>query len=190
MQTTSDSTQTSPSCTPAPNLNDICSGGCKKSWQPSILAPYNDFTTKYATSNVSKKLIESIIYHESTGNPKAISSAGACGLMQIMPQGGSCTNDPRGNLFDPETNIKIGTQLFAQKLAAISKFNYPSVTDIEMAAAAYNCCANGSNPNDLSADCKANNIPAWACPINPGADKNSNMCTVKNYACSVAACGT
>jgi hypothetical protein len=181
--------QTSATCTnAAQDLTDICTGSCDRTCIPSTFLPYTSYINTYATANVPRKLIESIICHESSGNRIAESGAGACGLMQVMPDAGfTCATDPR-NLFDPETNIRIGTKMFADKLAAVSSFNYTAVTNIEMAAASYNCCANRSNPNDLSADCKANNIPAWACPINPGANEISNMCTVKKYACDVALC--
>ncbi|MDO8240578.1 MAG: transglycosylase SLT domain-containing protein [Candidatus Moranbacteria bacterium] len=179
--------QKSPPCTnAASNLADICTGSCEKTC--TNLGQYEALINKYQTASVPAKLIRSIICHESTGDPSSVSPVGACGLMQVMPSG-SCSSDTRfGNLFDPETNIKAGVATFEAKLNSIKQFNYPSVTAVEMAAASYNCCADNSNPNSLSVDCKADNIPKWACPINPGPDPKTNMCTVKDYACDIALC--
>ena len=59
--------------------------------------------------------VAAVIYCESTFRPDVVSSAGACGLMQIMPDTGrwlatkfeglEYTDDM---LFDPDTNIRLG----------------------------------------------------------------------------------
>jgi soluble lytic murein transglycosylase-like protein len=55
-------------------------------------------------------LVKAIIQAESSFNPRAISSKGARGLMQIMPENFSALNikDP----FDPHQNIMGGTRYF------------------------------------------------------------------------------
>lgn len=68
------------------------------------------FTIIYTQSRHNKidyKIICAIIDAESGGYPKAISKAGAKGLMQIMPFW--CRDD----LSDPRINIIIGTKIFA-----------------------------------------------------------------------------
>lgn len=57
-------------------------------------------------------LIEKIIMAESKGDPNAKSSAGAQGLMQIMPE--TAKEIGLENPFDPEENIKAGTKYFAE----------------------------------------------------------------------------
>ena len=170
----------------AADMKNICTAGCQKTCDVSR---YDAIIARNATSTVTAGMIKSIICHEDTTlNPNIVSSKGACGLMQVMPSG-SCTSDSRwGNLFDPETNIRAGVATFAAKLSRVSGYNYTGVTKLQMAAASYNCCGDGTSPNTPSRDCSADNVPKWACPINPGDDPKTNMCTVKNYACDVAAC--
>jgi soluble lytic murein transglycosylase-like protein len=58
--------------------------------------------------NVSPALICSIIKYETNGNSKAISKAGAKGLMQLMP----ChlkKNEDKNTFFDEKINISRGT---------------------------------------------------------------------------------
>ncbi|QFQ32440.1 murein transglycosylase [Buchnera aphidicola (Aphis fabae)] len=68
--------------------------------------------------NVDEKLIKSIIYVESSGNPFAKSSSNAIGLMQIKPSAAGLDiyrlNRKKGQpsvkeLYNPRININIGT---------------------------------------------------------------------------------
>lgn len=78
---------------------------------------YEEYVMKYSEEyNVPPAIIYSVIKAESSFNSAAISSAGAVGLMQLMPDTfediasrllGESVNE--GLLYDPNTNIKYGT---------------------------------------------------------------------------------
>ena len=95
------------------------------------------YTGKYAKeiNQAAKKygvdpfLIAAIIKHESGFNPRAVSRAGAQGLMQLMPATARALGVK--NPFDPLQNIMGGTKYIAQQLKAFGG-------DLRLALAAYN----------------------------------------------------
>ena len=64
------------------------------------------------------RLLQSIIKQESGFNPTATSSVGARGLMQLMPATAKELATSAGldnyDLFDPETNLKLGARYYKQ----------------------------------------------------------------------------
>jgi membrane-bound lytic murein transglycosylase MltF len=74
-------------------------------------------------------LINSVIHAESGFNPRAVSSKGAQGLMQLMPQ----TAQKLGvaDAFDPDANVEGGTRYLRELL---ERYNF----DLIKALAAYN----------------------------------------------------
>lgn len=91
---------------------------------------WNSYISEAAKAyNVSEYLIRAVIQCESGGNPKARSSAGAMGLMQLMP--GTARSLGVSNAYDPRQNIMGGTRYLA---GCIKTFN----GDWRRAVAGYN----------------------------------------------------
>lgn len=81
------------------------------------------------TYNLPSKLIKSVIRHESNFNPRAVSRAGAAGLMQLMP------STARGlgvtDMMDPEQNVMAGAKYLRSMM---DKYK----GNVKLALAAYN----------------------------------------------------
>jgi soluble lytic murein transglycosylase-like protein len=82
-----------------------------------------------ALHNIDVDLLASVVQAESNGNARAVSRAGAQGLMQLMPATASELNVR--NSFAPEENITGGTAYLDQLLTRYHD-------DMRLAVAAYN----------------------------------------------------
>jgi soluble lytic murein transglycosylase len=99
-------------------------------------------TRQAAVHDLSPAAVLSLIRQESVFNPRAVSRAGARGLMQLMPATAQHVARQTGlkrlrlpQLFDPQTNITLGTHYFA---AQLRDFDHNPV----FALAAYNAGPN------------------------------------------------
>jgi hypothetical protein len=82
-------------------------------YEPLLRAASDEFFVDFA-------LLKAVMTAESGYNPDAVSPKGAIGLMQIMPATaerfgltGSNGQSVKQKLFDPETNIRLGTRYLA-----------------------------------------------------------------------------
>jgi soluble lytic murein transglycosylase-like protein len=86
--------------------------------------------TKYAAQNgLQPQLVRAVVQQESSGNPRCVSSAGARGLMQLMPE--TAAQYGVRDIFDPEQNVAAGTRHLS---GLLKEFN----GDVSLALAAYN----------------------------------------------------
>jgi soluble lytic murein transglycosylase len=79
--------------------------------------PYRTIIVRWSTEyGVDPALAAAVVECESSGRPRAVSSSGALGLMQLMPRTAKAMAEELGlprpsgsDLFDPDLNIRLGT---------------------------------------------------------------------------------
>ena len=89
-------------------------------------------------NNLDPAIVAGVIRQESSWNPRAVSHAGARGIMQIMPSVGKAIAESRrfplwdaNLLFDPDVSLELGT---SHLKAALSEYS----SNLPRALAAYN----------------------------------------------------
>lgn len=94
---------------------------------------------------ISPLFVSAIIRVESNYRSDKVSKKGAVGLMQLMPDTANWVAESAGydtpledKLFDPVTNIDIGTRYVHSLLAQFGQSDMPEEDRIARAAAAYN----------------------------------------------------
>ena len=106
-------------------------------WRILFPEPYwETIKAESAKNNLDPYLVAALIRQESEFNPSAVSKANACGLMQLLPAvGKSMAREEKiehfqtFQLFDPVTNIRLGTRYLRKTL---DKFG--GVTEYALAA--------------------------------------------------------
>ena len=104
-------------------------------WTPDTVRHWQQPIERAAEAHgISPKLIAIQMILESGGDPRAVSSMGAIGLMQVMPSTAAEIAQRRGihryDLSDPATNIDFGAWYLAQQWRAFGSAG--------LSAAAYN----------------------------------------------------
>jgi soluble lytic murein transglycosylase-like protein len=99
-----------------------CGGAGYLPYAPDALSPsqiHALVADASAQNGVPEALINAVVMAESDGDPHAISSAGAQGLMQLMPgTAQSCRID---NAFEPQQNVECGAYV-SRVLAAYRNY--------------------------------------------------------------------
>jgi soluble lytic murein transglycosylase-like protein len=102
---------------------DLRLGGDIKKAAERILHAVHCESSKHVMLRDRPQLVLAVIDVESAFDPFAVSSAGAVGLMQVMPFWPTELGLSRKNLIDVELNIRMGTSILAYYLER-EKGNY------------------------------------------------------------------
>jgi beta-lactamase regulating signal transducer with metallopeptidase domain len=113
-------------------------------WLPDQVARWTPEVDKAAARHgIDPELLALVVLMESRGNPQAVSSMGARGLVQLLPGTARRIAEARGlpeptltDLDDPATNLDLGAWFLARQLEAFAQPD-PERT-VEHALAAYN----------------------------------------------------
>ncbi len=82
-----------------------------------VVEKYGTIITALAVEfGVDQRIIIALCAHESGGDPNAVSSAGASGLMQLMPGTAASYGVYGSDIFDPYLNLRAGTAYYADLL--------------------------------------------------------------------------
>ena len=106
------------------------SRGMSRAGRLPAVEAYRPWIEQYGQQfGVDPDFIAAVMTVESRGNPNATSSAGAMGLMQLMP--GTARDLGVANAYDPEENIRGGSKLLSRHLKRYKG-------DLKLTLAAYN----------------------------------------------------
>ena len=127
------------------------------------LSKYDFLIRKYAEQiGIDWRLLAAIIFHESRFDELATSPVGAKGLMQVMDIAAVHYGMPEADLYDPETNIHLGTMVLEE---LFEKFSAEGVSDtdvVRFAIASYNVGGAALARRRAEADSLGLNPNEWA----------------------------
>ncbi len=146
-------------------------GAPAEAWSGTNINTYDaNISTAAGAASIDRNLIKAIMFAESGGNPNAVSAAGACGLMQLLPSTASLSCEA---LKDPATNITAGAAYLATLVAnpcppVDAEHPCPNgqvcnANELKYAIAAYN---GGKGANYCSTLCPGQTW--WQCTQNGG----------------------
>lgn len=130
----SNGSTTSKTATVGASFSDILNQAQKTSYDVGDLEEY--FEKAASTYGISLDLLKAVAKAESDFDNNCVSSSGASGIMQLMPD----TAEELGvtNVFDPEQNIMGGAKYLSNKLKEYDG-------DVSLALAAYNAGSGNVN---------------------------------------------
>lgn len=80
-----------------------------------VLSPYDEMIARHAqAAGLDWRFVSAVIYEESRFEPESVSTAGAVGLMQVMPAAAADVGEVR--FHEPEANVRTGVR-YLQRLA-------------------------------------------------------------------------
>lgn len=131
--------------------------------QERKLSKYDFLIRKYAAQiGMDWRLLAAIIFHESKFNELATSPVGAKGLMQVMDIAAEHYGIPEADLYDPETNIRLGAQVFSDFEDQFRREGVDSTDVFRFALAAYNVGNGALSRRRAEADSLGLNPNEWA----------------------------
>ncbi|MBQ3743429.1 MAG: transglycosylase SLT domain-containing protein [Bacteroidales bacterium] len=122
------------------NVYDVVTGPVGRHYSLSHgLKTYSELIHKYADpAGMDWSLLAAVIFQESQFNELAESNRSAKGLMQLRDVVAEQYDMIDADLFDPETNVALGTRLFRDLMRAFEKEGLDSVNVVRFALASYN----------------------------------------------------
>lgn len=103
-----------------------------------VISPYDVYFRRYGEqTGLDWRLLASVSFQESTFDSGASSWAGAAGLMGLMPSTAASLGVQSEHLFDPESNIRAGSEYLKMLLGVFSTID-DSNEQLRMSLAAYN----------------------------------------------------
>lgn len=124
----------------AANDYDVVTGPVGRHYSLSHgLKTYSELIHKYADpAGMDWSLLAAVIFQESQFNELAESNRSAKGLMQLRDVVAEQYDMLDADLFDPETNVALGTRLFRDLMRGFEKEGLDSVNVVRFALASYN----------------------------------------------------
>lgn len=122
------------------NVYDVVTGPVGRHYSLSHgLKTYSELIHKYADpAGMDWSLLAAVIFQESQFNELAESNRSAKGLMQLRDVVAEQYDMLDADLFDPETNVALGTRLFRDLMRGFEKEGLDSVNVVRFALASYN----------------------------------------------------
>ena len=103
-----------------------------------VISPYDVYFKRYGEqTGLDWRLLASVAYQESSFQSEGSSWAGAAGLMGLMPSTAASLGVDNNNLYDPESNIRAGSEYLRMLYDVFSPVEDLG-EQLKMALAAYN----------------------------------------------------
>lgn len=127
------------------------------------ISRYDFLLKKYAERiGMDWRLLAAIVYHESKFDEQALSPVGAKGLMQVMDIAAVHYGLPEADLYDPETNIALGTILLEDLFEQFAREGVADEDIVRFALASYNVGGGALARRRAEADSLGLDPNSWA----------------------------